>query len=62
MIPSPCINVCRIDGDSGLCTGCYRTLDEITVWSRLDDRGRRGVLALVAERRQQFPLLQETRR
>ena len=61
MIPSPCINVCRIDGDSGLCTGCYRTLDEITVWSRLDDRGRTTVLARVAERRQQFPLLQETR-
>jgi predicted Fe-S protein YdhL (DUF1289 family) len=53
MIASPCINVCKMDAQSGLCTGCLRTIDEITVWSRLDDRRRLDVLATIAKRRQQ---------
>jgi uncharacterized protein len=32
-VPSPCISVCRMDAASGLCEGCYRTLDEIARWS-----------------------------
>lgn len=42
-IPSPCINICTLDAD-GVCQGCYRTLEEITVWSRLDPAGQRAVL------------------
>lgn len=34
-VPSPCISVCRIDAHSGLCEGCFRTLDEIAGWSAL---------------------------
>ena len=33
------------------CNGCLRTLDEITVWSRLDDDGKRAVWALIDARR-----------
>ena len=44
-VPSPCINICRIDPDSGLCAGCRRTLDEIAAWSRLDDARKRVVWA-----------------
>lgn len=51
MIRSPCINVCKMDATSGLCTGCFRTLDEITVWSRVDDAARANILAAVAQRR-----------
>ena len=51
MLPSPCINVCQMDPASGLCRGCFRTLEEITVWSRIDDARRRDILAAVAERR-----------
>ena len=40
MLASPCINVCRMDEQSGLCAGCFRTIDEISVWSRIDDAGR----------------------
>ena len=54
MIASPCINVCEMDAQSGLCVGCLRTIDEITAWSRLDDSRRRNVLAAVADRRQQM--------
>ncbi|MGA1318970.1 MAG: DUF1289 domain-containing protein, partial [Rubrivivax sp.] len=28
-VPSPCINVCRIEPASGWCEGCARTLEEI---------------------------------
>ncbi len=50
-VASPCVNVCRIDEDTGLCAGCLRTLDEIALWSMLDDEDRQGVLDAVAARR-----------
>jgi hypothetical protein len=28
-VPSPCIDICKIDGNTGLCIGCLRTRDEI---------------------------------
>ena len=52
MIASPCINICAMNPQTGLCTGCYRTIDEITAWARLDDSGRQGILAAVSQRRQ----------
>lgn len=52
-VPSPCINVCRMDAASGLCLGCFRTLDEIAGWSRADDGERLSILAAVARRRTQ---------
>ena len=42
-MPSPCNNVCRIDGASGLCAGCLRTIDEIVSWGSLDEDGKRAV-------------------
>ncbi|WP_444985146.1 DUF1289 domain-containing protein [Halomonas mongoliensis] len=39
--PSPCIKVCRPVGDT--CLGCWRTLDEIARWSRMDDAEREEV-------------------
>jgi uncharacterized protein len=47
-VPSPCINVCRME--RGLCAGCGRTLDEIAQWSTLDDEQKRAVWALLPER------------
>ena len=40
IVPSPCISVCRISADSGLCEGCFRTLGEISAWSRLPVEGK----------------------
>ena len=50
-VQSPCVNVCRMDEATGLCAGCLRTLDEIAMWSMLDDEDRQGVLDAVAQRR-----------
>jgi hypothetical protein len=53
-VPSPCVNVCRIDAATGWCEGCQRTIDEITAWSQLDEAGKRAVWALLPARRQQW--------
>jgi uncharacterized protein len=50
-LASPCNDVCRIDGPSGLCLGCARTLDEIACWSAMDDAHKRVVLAALPARR-----------
>ena len=44
-VPSPCVNICKIDPYTDTCHGCRRTLDEIAGWSRLDDAGKRAVWA-----------------
>ncbi len=43
-IVSPCIAVCVIDPQSGLCRGCKRTLDEISRWVVMNDEQRLAVL------------------
>ena len=58
MVASPCINVCKMDALNGLCTGCFRTIDEITVWARIDDARRLEILAAVARRRQEHDPLE----
>ena len=50
-VPSPCINVCRMNSANGLCTGCLRTIDEIVAWSSLPDDAKRNVWQLIAQRR-----------
>ena len=50
-VPSPCVGVCHIDDASGLCDGCQRTVDEITVWSSMHDRERLATWNRIAQRR-----------
>jgi uncharacterized protein len=50
-IASPCINICRMNAATGLCEGCFRSLDEIARWSRHDDAAKRRILEAVARRR-----------
>ncbi len=53
MIASPCINVCKMDDQTGLCSGCFRTIEEIAAWAGIDDSRRLVILAAVARRRQE---------
>jgi len=48
---SPCISICRMDEATGWCEGCLRTIDEIAVWSLLDDEERRDVNIQLSQRR-----------
>jgi predicted Fe-S protein YdhL (DUF1289 family) len=50
-VKSPCIDVCRMDANSGLCEGCLRTLDEIAGWAAATDDAKRLVLAAIVQRR-----------
>ncbi|NMG30275.1 DUF1289 domain-containing protein [Aromatoleum evansii] len=50
-IASPCINLCRMSATTGLCEGCFRSLDEIARWSRSDDSDKQRILELIARRR-----------
>lgn len=49
-VPSPCVNVCRLDESQGLCVGCRRTLAEIGAWSRLSDADKLAIWAQLPER------------
>ena len=44
-IESPCNRVCVIHPATRLCTGCGRSIDEITAWSKMTPEDRRRVMA-----------------
>jgi predicted Fe-S protein YdhL (DUF1289 family) len=52
-VASPCINVCRMNPETGLCEGCMRTLDEIAAWVSMGAQEKRAVLARLPARRKQ---------
>lgn len=54
-VPSPCIQVCRMDPRTSLCEGCYRTIDEIAGWSALSGEEKRAVWNELARRRGEGP-------
>lgn len=49
-VPSPCICICRVDPRSGLCDGCFRTIDEIAGWTSMSNAARREVWMRLGER------------
>ncbi|HEX4523564.1 MAG TPA: DUF1289 domain-containing protein [Casimicrobiaceae bacterium] len=53
-VASPCTSVCTIDAETGLCVGCYRTLDEIAGWIDLSAEQKRTLLATLLVRRARF--------
>ena len=44
MIKSPCKNICSIDKETGLCLSCYRTINEIALWIKLDDIKKKKII------------------
>jgi uncharacterized protein len=49
-VPSPCVSICRMNPDTQWCEGCFRTLDEIAAWSRMEDDGKREVWRVIGQR------------
>lgn len=47
---SPCIKICTYEPGSGLCSGCGRTLEEISAWFSMSDEQRRAVMEQLLER------------
>ncbi|HEY9233620.1 MULTISPECIES: DUF1289 domain-containing protein [Phenylobacterium] len=50
-IKTPCVKVCVVDGESGLCLGCYRRLNEVAGWARLSEAEREAIMAELPARR-----------
>ena len=49
-IPTPCISVCRVNPDNGLCVGCFRTLGEISAWGRSTAANKRELWKTIMQR------------
>lgn len=49
-VPSPCISLCEMAIDTGLCRGCLRTIDEIVAWGGASDEVKRGIWAEIRRR------------
>lgn len=54
-LPSPCINLCRMDEASGLCLGCLRSIPEIIAWSRASEGDKRAIWHEIRRRANQNP-------
>ena len=50
-IKTPCVKVCVVDGESGLCMGCYRRLNEVAGWAKLSDAERETIMGELKSRR-----------
>lgn len=57
-IASPCVKVCVVHPVTGICIGCYRTLDEIAGWSAMSDAQRSDIIANLPNR---VPILTKRR-
>lgn len=44
-VESPCIKICVVHPEARLCTGCLRSIDEITRWSKMSPEDRQVVMA-----------------
>ena len=49
-IDSPCVKLCAIHPEERICVGCFRSIDEISGWSRMTHEERADVMAELPER------------
>ncbi|BAQ17957.1 DUF1289 domain-containing protein [Methyloceanibacter caenitepidi] len=47
---TPCVNICMLEPESGLCIGCGRSGDEIAGWVDMSPDERRAIMAALPER------------
>ena len=53
-IASPCVKVCLVHPEARICTGCYRSLDEIARWSSLTPEARAAIMDELPQRAKQL--------
>lgn len=49
-IQSPCVKICVVHPEERICTGCYRTIDEITRWSKMGSEERSDIMEALPDR------------
>ncbi len=52
-VKSPCIGVCAMNEEIGLCHGCYRTIDEIRAWWDMGQEAQKNLLVTLEDRQLQ---------
>jgi uncharacterized protein len=53
-LKSPCVKVCVMDPQRGVCLGCCRSLDEIATWGGMTDEERETIIAALPERKRRL--------
>jgi uncharacterized protein len=53
-VQSPCVKLCVVHPEARICIGCYRSIDEITIWSRLTHEARAELMAELPNRASQL--------
>ena len=43
-VDSPCVNICIVHPQANICTGCFRTIDEISSWSNISETERKRII------------------
>ena len=49
-VQSPCVKLCVVHPEERICVGCFRTIEEISTWSRLTPEERRAIMAELPSR------------
>lgn len=44
-VESPCVKICVVHPEAGICVGCRRTIDEIARWSGMTTEERRAIMS-----------------
>ncbi|WP_415184201.1 DUF1289 domain-containing protein [Phaeovulum sp.] len=57
-IDSPCVKLCAIHPVERICIGCFRSIEEISAWSRMTPTTRSAIMAELPAR---APRLQKRR-
>jgi predicted Fe-S protein YdhL (DUF1289 family) len=49
-IASPCVKICIVHPDARICTGCYRSIEEIGTWSKMSHEDRAAIMQELPDR------------
>ena len=49
-IASPCVKLCVVHPEERICVGCFRSIEEISGWSRMTQEERAAVMAELPSR------------
>ncbi|MDB5559384.1 MAG: hypothetical protein JWQ36_2318 [Enterovirga sp.] len=59
-VSTPCLHVCVLDPETGLCEGCGRTRDEIARWGSMSEEERLAIMSGLDERMRRLLLPEHT--
>jgi predicted Fe-S protein YdhL (DUF1289 family) len=51
---SPCNRICTLEPVTDVCIGCFRTLDEISFWTRYTNAERQAIREALPARQREY--------